>query len=61
VSACQQSCATRAIVFGDANDAGSELRRAWARPEAYQVLGDLGTRPRIRYFPKIVDPSPELP
>ena len=48
------------IVFGDKNDAGSEVSRHYGPPEAYAVLDELGTRPRVRYFPKLVDKNPEL-
>jgi molybdopterin-containing oxidoreductase family iron-sulfur binding subunit len=55
VTACAEACPTRAIVFGDAKDEGSTVSASLKTPEAYAVLDDLGTRPRVRYFPKIVD------
>jgi len=58
VTACQQACPTRAIVFGDKKDPSSAVSRRYDLPEAYGVLDELGTRPRIRYFPKIVDKNP---
>jgi molybdopterin-containing oxidoreductase family iron-sulfur binding subunit len=59
-TACAQACATGAITFGDLSDPGSAVSRASARAEAYAALDELGTRPRIRYTPKIVDANPEL-
>jgi Fe-S-cluster-containing dehydrogenase component len=55
VTACQQACPTRAIVFGDAADPASEVARALASPRAYAALGELGTVPRTRYLAKIVE------
>ncbi|HEY1959170.1 MAG TPA: 4Fe-4S dicluster domain-containing protein [Polyangiaceae bacterium] len=59
VTACQQVCPTQAIVFGDKNDPNSAVSLRYGLPEAYAVLDDLGTRPRIRYLPKVIDKSPE--
>jgi molybdopterin-containing oxidoreductase family iron-sulfur binding subunit len=59
-TACAQSCPTRAITFGDAEDPGSAVSAARKNVEAYEALGELGTRPRVRYLPKIVDPNAEL-
>jgi molybdopterin-containing oxidoreductase family iron-sulfur binding subunit len=56
VTACQQACPTRAIVFGRVNDPGSEVSRLHGQARAYAVLNELGTRPRVRYLPKITNP-----
>ncbi len=56
VTACQQACPTRAIVFGPINDPGAEATRLGREPRAYAVLHDLGTRPRVRYLAKITNP-----
>ncbi|HVZ24288.1 MAG TPA: 4Fe-4S dicluster domain-containing protein, partial [Vicinamibacterales bacterium] len=56
VTACQQACPTRAIVFGQVNDPSSEVARLHREARAYAVLNDLGTRPRVRYLPKITNP-----
>ena len=59
ITACQQACPTRAIVFGPVNDPNAEVTRLQRERRAYQVLHDLGTRPRVRYLPKITNPSGE--
>ncbi len=58
-TACQQTCPTRAIVFGDLNDPQSEVARLHARARAYEMLGELHTLPRTRYLARIRHPHPE--
>jgi molybdopterin-containing oxidoreductase family iron-sulfur binding subunit len=53
VTACQQACPTQAIVFGNLNDTSSAVRTLQKNPRAYDVLGDLNTRPRTRYLAKL--------
>jgi molybdopterin-containing oxidoreductase family iron-sulfur binding subunit len=59
-TACQQTCASRAIVFGDLADARSEVARSFEDPRRYSVLGELGTLPRVQYLARIRNPNPEL-
>ncbi len=50
VTACQGACPTRAIAFGDLNDAGSAVRAARADPRNYSLLGELNLKPRTTYL-----------
>ncbi len=58
VTACQQTCPTQAIVFGDLKDSQSRVSRLSASPRGYHVLGDLGTRPALTYLKKVVAEPP---
>jgi len=60
VTACQQVCPTRAIVFGDLNDANSLVRKLKASPLNYGVLAELNTKPRTTYLTRVVNPHPDL-
>ena len=48
--ACQDACPTRAISFGNKNDPASEVARLRQRPNHYELLGELNTRPRTTYL-----------
>lgn len=50
--ACVEACATRAIVFGDLNDNGSEVRQASKSEESFRLLARLGTEPKVYYRSK---------
>jgi molybdopterin-containing oxidoreductase family iron-sulfur binding subunit len=52
-TACQQSCPTGAIVFGDLADPGSRVSKLLAGRRAYRVLDDLGTRPNVGYLKRL--------
>jgi len=52
-TACQQSCATGAITFGDFNDAESEIRKAYNNERRYQLLEEVGTKPSVYYLTKV--------
>ncbi|HYL10727.1 MAG TPA: TAT-variant-translocated molybdopterin oxidoreductase [Candidatus Acidoferrales bacterium] len=60
VTACQASCPTEAIVFGNANDPASRVGRLKARPRNYAMLAELNTRPRTTYLAAVRNPNPEL-
>jgi len=59
-TACQQGCPTRAIVFGSLNDANSKVSQLHADPRRYDLLHEIGTRPRTVYLARVRNPNPEL-
>ncbi|HET9651105.1 MAG TPA: hypothetical protein VFP36_02890, partial [Usitatibacter sp.] len=60
VTACQAACPTRAIVFGDLNDAQSAVSRAKRSPLDYALLRELNTRPRTTYHARVLNPNPDV-
>ncbi len=52
-TACQQSCPTQAIVFGDLMDPGSRVSKLSHGERRYWALNDLNTKPAITYLKKI--------
>ena len=65
-TACQQSCPTEAIVFGDINYVDPQGRPHWVtrlKDTAlnYGVLTELNTQPRTTYLPRLRNPHPDLP
>ena len=59
-TACQQGCPTRAIVFGSLNDANSKVSQLHADTRRYDLLYEIGTRPRTVYLARVRNPNPEL-
>jgi molybdopterin-containing oxidoreductase family iron-sulfur binding subunit len=65
-TACQQSCPTQAIVFGDLNDRsshggnGSLVRQLKSEPLDYGLLTELTTKPRTTYMARLRNPNPAL-
>jgi molybdopterin-containing oxidoreductase family iron-sulfur binding subunit len=53
-TACQQTCPTQAITFGDLKDGASGVSRLSRSPRGYRVLEELGTRSSITYLKKVV-------
>jgi len=52
-TACQESCPTGAIVFGDLNDPESRVSKAMKNPRRYRVLEELNVRPSVAYLRKV--------
>ncbi|WP_207533843.1 TAT-variant-translocated molybdopterin oxidoreductase [Desertivirga arenae] len=52
-TACQQTCPTNAIIFGDANDPNSEVRKALGNERTYYVLEEINTKPGVGYQTKV--------
>jgi Fe-S-cluster-containing dehydrogenase component len=59
-SACQQACPAEAIVFGNLADPTSRVARLQQDPRRYDLLHELGTRPRTGYLVRLTNPNPEL-
>jgi MoCo/4Fe-4S cofactor protein with predicted Tat translocation signal len=53
VTACQQTCPSQAIQFGDISNPVSAVSRARGDPRHYRLLEALGTRPRTSYLARI--------
>jgi len=58
--ACQQTCPTNAIVFGNLNDPNSEVSKALKSDRTYYVLEELNTKPGIGYQAKVRNTIEEL-
>ena len=52
-TACQQSCPTDAITFGDLADKESAVSKLFEDGRSYPLLEELNTRPRVRYQSRV--------
>ena len=59
-TACQQTCPTEAIVFGDLNDPNGKVAQLHAKERTYALLAELNTRPRTQYMAAVRNVNPEL-
>jgi molybdopterin-containing oxidoreductase family iron-sulfur binding subunit len=59
-TACQATCPSEAIVFGDINDKDSRVSQLKANQRNYSLLGDLNTRPRTTYLATLRNPNSEI-
>lgn len=51
--ACTQSCPTNAIIFGDLNDANSEVSKWFNSDRKFEMLEEVGVRPSVFYLTKV--------
>ncbi len=56
-TACQQSCPTRALVFGDLNDPKSEVAALARDARSYHLLAELNVQPNVSYLTRIRNPG----
>jgi molybdopterin-containing oxidoreductase family iron-sulfur binding subunit len=59
-TACQQACPTRAIAFGSLHDPNSQVTKLHNDARRYDVLHELGVKPRTAYLARVKNPNPEL-
>jgi Fe-S-cluster-containing dehydrogenase component len=59
-TACQQSCPTQAIAFGNKNDPSSRVAKLKDDKLDYTLLTDLTTLPRTSYLARLQNPNPAL-
>ena len=52
-TACEQSCPTSAIVFGDINDKESRVAKMFKEQRSYALLEEFHAAPAVRYMSKI--------
>jgi molybdopterin-containing oxidoreductase family iron-sulfur binding subunit len=51
--ACQQTCPSNALVFGDMNDRDSEISKLFRNERSYAMLEEYDVQPSVKYLTKI--------
>lgn len=59
-TACQDTCPTNAIQFGDLNDPESAVSKFHENSRSYTLLDELMVKPRTVYLASIKNPNPNL-
>jgi molybdopterin-containing oxidoreductase family iron-sulfur binding subunit len=59
-TACQDSCPTQAIIFGDMDNPRSTVAALKKDSRDYALLEELNVRPRTTYLARVRNPHPEL-
>jgi molybdopterin-containing oxidoreductase family iron-sulfur binding subunit len=59
-TACQDSCPTQAIIFGDMDNPESQVAALKKDSRDYALLEELNVRPRTTYLARVRNPHPEL-
>jgi molybdopterin-containing oxidoreductase family iron-sulfur binding subunit len=52
-TACQESCPTNAIIFGNVNDKGTLVAKNFEDPRSYSVLEEFNAVPMVKYQTKV--------
>ena len=58
--ACEQSCPTQAISFGNLNDPRWDVTQLQNEPLRYTLLDELNALPRVSYLGRVKNPNPAL-
>ncbi len=53
LTACAAACPTGSITFGNAKDEAGTVAKKFASPRAYTLLGELNTKPGVRYLARV--------
>ncbi|MBM3980116.1 MAG: 4Fe-4S dicluster domain-containing protein [Planctomycetes bacterium] len=59
-TACEAACPSKAITFGNMLDPNSRVAKLKAQESEYMLLGELNTKPRTSYLPRVRNPNPEM-
>jgi Fe-S-cluster-containing dehydrogenase component len=60
VTACQAACPSQAITFGNTLDPNSKVSKLKAKESEYMLLGELNTKPRTSYLPRVRNPNKDM-
>ncbi len=58
--ACEQTCPTGSIVFGDINDPSTKVSQLKKKDRNYHLLAELNIKPRTTYLASINNPNKEI-